>query len=186
MDPPSTERPLSSASSGRSASQRAKPHDIRDGVEACAPPHPIVLSLLFFVSETHCGVRVYLTRRPHNRSFDHLMGFLKRVNPEIQGLVGNETNPYDPKDLSLGYVTVSDDSGYVTEPDPGVRPRRGGVRWRLARTWGGLARRLTVCTLLALARTWCGASVRRRLTLCTLPPVPIPVFFCFHSTRSTT
>ena len=60
---------------------------------------------------------------PVPRSFDHLMGFLKRVNPEIQGLLGNETNPYDPKNLTLGYVTVSDDSGYVTEPDPGVRSR---------------------------------------------------------------
>ena len=84
----------------------------------------------FFVSETHHGVRTpFSSHAPAtHRSFDHLMGFLKRVNPEIQGLVGNETNPYDPKNLSLGYVTVSDDSGYVTEPDPGVRPRRGGVR----------------------------------------------------------
>jgi hypothetical protein len=55
------------------------------------------------------------------RSFDHLLGYLKRVNPEIDGLVGNETNPFDPANPAAGYATVSDDSGYVTDPDPGVR-----------------------------------------------------------------
>jgi len=63
---------------------------------------------------------------PRNRSFDHFLGYLKKYhNSEIDGLWGNETNPYDPTDLSLGYVTVSDDSGYVTDPDPGVRPTSG-------------------------------------------------------------
>lgn len=62
---------------------------------------------------------------PLDRSFDHFLGYLKKYhNSEIDGLWGNETNPYDPTDLSLGYVTVSDDSGYVTDPDPGVRPAR--------------------------------------------------------------
>ena len=31
-----------------------------------------------------------------NRAFDHMLGYLNRVNPEITGLSGNESNPYDP------------------------------------------------------------------------------------------
>lgn len=54
-----------------------------------------------------------------NRSFDHLMGFLKRLNPEINGLTGNETQPLDANDPNSPVFTVSDDSGYVTDPDPG-------------------------------------------------------------------
>lgn len=54
-----------------------------------------------------------------NRSFDHLLGYLKRLNPEINGLTGNETNPLDPNDPDSPIFYVSDDSGYVTDPDPG-------------------------------------------------------------------
>ena len=32
-----------------------------------------------------------------NRSFDHALGFLKTNNTEVDGLWGNETNPYDPQ-----------------------------------------------------------------------------------------
>jgi phospholipase C len=64
-------------------------------------------------------VRKVVVLMQENRSFDHLLGFLKRYNPNIEGLNGNETNPYDPKNPAAGYVTVSDDSGYVTDPDPG-------------------------------------------------------------------
>ena len=53
-----------------------------------------------------------------NRSFDHMVGFLKRLNPTIDGLNGNETNPFDPSNPSLGSVTVSDNSPYVTNVDP--------------------------------------------------------------------
>jgi len=31
-----------------------------------------------------------------NRSFDHVLGFLKREKPELDGLTGNETNPSSP------------------------------------------------------------------------------------------
>ena len=60
------------------------------------------------------------------RRFDHLLGFLKAQHPELDGLNGDETNPYDPQNPAAGTVTVSADSGYVTDPDPGVRVR--GVR----------------------------------------------------------
>ena len=54
-----------------------------------------------------------------NRSFDHMLGFLKRGNPAINGLVGNEKNP--PAIDSRPDVQVSDGAGDVRDldPDPG-------------------------------------------------------------------
>jgi phospholipase C len=53
-----------------------------------------------------------------NRSFDHMFGFMKRLNSEIDGLTGTESNP-----LSLtnpaGVATVSDQAPYVDPADPG-------------------------------------------------------------------
>jgi phospholipase C len=54
-----------------------------------------------------------------NRSFDHMLGFLKRDNSAINGLTGNESNPAALE--TRPDVTVSDDAGDVTDldPDPG-------------------------------------------------------------------
>lgn len=51
-----------------------------------------------------------------NRSFDHMLGYLKAVNPAINGLTGGEWNP-DPAENPPAQVTVSDTAGYL-EPDP--------------------------------------------------------------------
>ena len=58
-----------------------------------------------------------------NRSFDHALGFLKRVDPRIEGLRGDESNPRSLVDASKGRVTVRDDAGYVGDLriDPGHR-----------------------------------------------------------------
>lgn len=53
-----------------------------------------------------------------NRSFDHMCGFLKRVNPDIDGLFGNETNPKNLSNPNDGYVTVGDTAPYVARFDP--------------------------------------------------------------------
>jgi phospholipase C len=54
-----------------------------------------------------------------NRSFDHLLGFLKRDNPAINGLNGTESNP--AADETRPDVVVSDVAGDVRDldPDPG-------------------------------------------------------------------
>lgn len=52
-----------------------------------------------------------------NRSFDHMLGHLKRINPNIRGLNGNESNPLYPGTNS-GFVTVSFDAPDRSE-DPG-------------------------------------------------------------------
>ncbi|GBG67997.1 hypothetical protein CBR_g1116 [Chara braunii] len=53
-----------------------------------------------------------------NRSFDHLLGFLKRRNPEIDGLDGTESNPMNVSDPDSPRVFVADHAEYV-DPDPG-------------------------------------------------------------------
>lgn len=54
-----------------------------------------------------------------NRSFDHLLGFLKRENPKINGLTGEESNPAAVDNRPD--VKVSDVAGDVRDldPDPG-------------------------------------------------------------------
>jgi phospholipase C len=57
-----------------------------------------------------------------NRSFDHMLGFLKRDNPAIDGLNGDEWN-YPAGDDIAPNVTVSPDAGDVGDlnPDPDHR-----------------------------------------------------------------
>ncbi|KAJ7571183.1 hypothetical protein O6H91_01G154100 [Diphasiastrum complanatum] len=53
-----------------------------------------------------------------NRSFDHIRGWLKRLNQEIDGLTGKESNPFLTDDPSSPGVLISDDSEFV-DADPG-------------------------------------------------------------------
>lgn len=54
-----------------------------------------------------------------NRSFDQMLGFMNRLNPEIDGLTGTESNPLSLTDPAAGEVTVSDQAPYVDQADPG-------------------------------------------------------------------
>ncbi|KAL2610041.1 hypothetical protein R1flu_028614 [Riccia fluitans] len=53
-----------------------------------------------------------------NRSFDHMLGWLKKLNPEIDGLTGTESNPTNTTDPNARRVFVSDNAEFV-DPDPG-------------------------------------------------------------------
>ncbi|KAG6545701.1 hypothetical protein Mapa_012886 [Marchantia paleacea] len=53
-----------------------------------------------------------------NRSFDHMLGWLKRLNPEIDGLTGKESNPTNTSNPSAKQVFVTDNAEFV-DPDPG-------------------------------------------------------------------
>lgn len=48
-----------------------------------------------------------------NRAFDHMIGYIKEIIPEVQGLYGNETNPYDVSDPTKGQAIVSPNATYV-------------------------------------------------------------------------
>jgi phospholipase C len=53
-----------------------------------------------------------------NRSFDHLLGFMRANNPKISGLVGNETNYPDPNN-SISPQTVGKATSSTMPFDPG-------------------------------------------------------------------
>ncbi|XP_006854823.2 non-specific phospholipase C2 [Amborella trichopoda] len=53
-----------------------------------------------------------------NRSFDHMLGYMKRLNPEINGVTGTESNPISTTDPGSSRVTFKLGSPYV-DPDPG-------------------------------------------------------------------
>ncbi|XP_030454528.1 non-specific phospholipase C2-like [Syzygium oleosum] len=53
-----------------------------------------------------------------NRSFDHMLGWMKRLNPAIDGVDGSESNPLSTSDPNSTRFHVDDRSHYV-DPDPG-------------------------------------------------------------------
>ncbi|XP_020585574.1 non-specific phospholipase C2-like [Phalaenopsis equestris] len=53
-----------------------------------------------------------------NRSFDHMLGWMKRINPEINGVDGSEWNPTSTSDPNGARVYFKDRAQFV-DPDPG-------------------------------------------------------------------
>ncbi|XP_047251367.1 non-specific phospholipase C2 isoform X2 [Capsicum annuum] len=53
-----------------------------------------------------------------NRSFDHMLGWMKKLNPKINGVDGSESNPISTSDLNSRKIFFRDGSHYV-DPDPG-------------------------------------------------------------------
>ncbi|KAK6162748.1 hypothetical protein DH2020_002589 [Rehmannia glutinosa] len=68
-----------------------------------------------------------------NRSFDHMLGWMKTLNPEINGVTGSESNPLSTADPETNRVFFGNGSLYV-EPDPGhsiqeIFEQIFGVQW---------------------------------------------------------
>ncbi|CAO2835168.1 unnamed protein product [Amaranthus hypochondriacus] len=53
-----------------------------------------------------------------NRSFDHMLGWMKQFNPDIDGVTGLESNPLNTSDPNSARINFGDGSVYV-DPDPG-------------------------------------------------------------------
>ncbi|PHU29621.1 Non-specific phospholipase C6 [Capsicum chinense] len=53
-----------------------------------------------------------------NRSFDHMLGWMKKLNPKINGVDGSESNPISTSDPNSRKIFFRDGSHYV-DPDPG-------------------------------------------------------------------
>ncbi|KAJ1287120.1 hypothetical protein BS78_03G405800 [Paspalum vaginatum] len=53
-----------------------------------------------------------------NRSFDHMLGWMKRLNPAIDGVTGAEWNPANASDPASERVYFGEGAAYV-DPDPG-------------------------------------------------------------------
>ena len=62
-----------------------------------------------------------------NRSFDHMLGWMKRLNPEIDGVTGGEWNPVNTTDPAAGRVYFGEGAQYVARTR-GTRSRRSGSR----------------------------------------------------------
>ncbi|KAK9735946.1 hypothetical protein RND81_04G239900 [Saponaria officinalis] len=54
-----------------------------------------------------------------NRSFDHMLGWMKKLNPEINGVTGSESNRVSVKDPNSQVIYYNNTSHYVVDPDPG-------------------------------------------------------------------
>ncbi|KAH7863402.1 hypothetical protein Vadar_017045 [Vaccinium darrowii] len=65
-----------------------------------------------------CPIKTVVVLVQENRSFDHILGWMKSLNPEIDGVTGNESNPLSTSDPNSPRVYFGDRSGYV-DPDPG-------------------------------------------------------------------
>ncbi|KAJ4982107.1 hypothetical protein NE237_032944 [Protea cynaroides] len=68
-----------------------------------------------------------------NRSFDHMLGWMKPLNPEINGVTGNESNPLSTTDPNSKRIYFGNQSEYV-DPDPGhsfqeIYEQVFGVAW---------------------------------------------------------
>jgi phospholipase C len=53
-----------------------------------------------------------------NRSFDHMLGWMKSLNPEIEGVTGLESNPISTTDPNSTRIQFSNKSPYIVESDP--------------------------------------------------------------------
>eukprot|EP00253_Pinus_taeda_P023800 PITA_23800 len=81
----------------------------------------VTVALILFVSpinSSNVPIKTIVVLVLENRSFDHMLGWMKRLNSEIDGVTGREWNPVNSNDPSSGKVFFSDDAGYV-DPDPG-------------------------------------------------------------------
>ncbi|KAH6793793.1 non-specific phospholipase C4 [Perilla frutescens var. hirtella] len=68
-----------------------------------------------------------------NRSFDHMLGWMKTLNPEINGVTGSESNPLSTSEPESNRIIFGDGSAYV-DPDPGhsiqdIYEQVFGVQW---------------------------------------------------------
>eukprot|EP01040_Poterioochromonas_malhamensis_P026177 gene26177-32858_t len=60
------------------------------------------------MSERSSRIKHIVVLMMENRSFDHLLGWLKQdKNPSIDGLMGTETQPRDINDASKGSLPVT-------------------------------------------------------------------------------
>src|SRR5262249_37596518 len=65
------------------------------------------------------GIKRFVVLMLENRSFDHLFGYLKKDNPQVAGLTGNESNQKDPNSPTSPAIKVSRATSFVMRFDPG-------------------------------------------------------------------
>lgn len=68
--------------------------------------------------EIHSPIKTVVVVVMENRSFDHILGWLSRTRPDIDGLNGTQSNRLNASDPSSPEIFVTDEAGYV-DSDPG-------------------------------------------------------------------
>lgn len=69
-------------------------------------------------SATPYPIKTIVVLVQENRSFDHMLGWMKSLDPKINGITGSESNPISTSNPNSNLVQFSDQSVYV-DPDPG-------------------------------------------------------------------
>ncbi|KAJ4978031.1 hypothetical protein NE237_008811 [Protea cynaroides] len=78
-----------------------------------------LLLLLLCNSSSSAGpIKTIVVLVMENRSFDHMLGWMKQINPEINGVNGTESNPLSTADPHSDLIFFNDQSQFV-DPDPG-------------------------------------------------------------------
>ncbi|GMN43671.1 hypothetical protein TIFTF001_012873 [Ficus carica] len=80
----------------------------------------ILTFLLLITTTTSTGspIKTVVVLVMENRSFDHMLGWMKRLNGEINGVDGSQSNPLSTSDPSSRRFFFRNESHYV-DPDPG-------------------------------------------------------------------
>lgn len=79
---------------------------------------------LFLLLVSPCGhaisnpIKTVVVLVMENRSFDHMLGWMKKLNPEIDGVDGSESNPLSVSDPNSKRFFFGNEAQYV-DPDPG-------------------------------------------------------------------
>ncbi|KAL8055571.1 hypothetical protein ABFX02_04G065300 [Erythranthe guttata] len=88
---------------------------------------PLIFSLLLLLLSRHYSaadggggspIKTVVVMVMENRSFDHMLGWMKKLNPEINGVDGSEYNRISTTDPNSPRVVFGDKSHFV-DPDPG-------------------------------------------------------------------
>jgi phospholipase C len=85
---------------------------------AAAEPVPVPVPVPAAAGGTNNKIKTVVVLVQENRSFDHMLGWMKSLNPDIDGVTGAETNHVDASDPASRAVRFSDGAEYV-DPDPG-------------------------------------------------------------------
>lgn len=78
----------------------------------------LLLLLRHHYSAAASPIKTVVVLVMENRSFDHMLGWMKRLNPEINGVDGSESNPLNTTDPKSSRVVFGDRAHFV-DPDPG-------------------------------------------------------------------
>lgn len=76
--------------------------------------------LLLLLSTTHAAspIKTVVILVMENRSFDHMLGWMKQINPEINGVDGTEWNQLSTTNATSPRIFFKNEAQYV-DPDPG-------------------------------------------------------------------